>query len=481
MTPSHGRVGEEGDDVADRLLPAVVNISVSFSLPFDGRKVPAFGVQENTNSTDGANDDSVLLQSPYDHGRKMPSVRQVHASGSGFVIDPSGVIVTNHHVIEGAQQIDIIFQDGTELPARLVGYDSQIDLAVLQVTPRHKLAFIPWGRSDAARIGEPVLAVGSPMGLKGTVTAGIISSRGRDITHEMGCDDFIQTDAAINPGNSGGPLLNSRGEVIGINTLIYGGAGGGSVGLGFAIPSDDVSRLVEQIRRTGHTMRTWVGLGFSNLTRDMAETLEYRDADGHPGQGIIINCVHKNSPAEKAHLEVGDVLVALDGKPINSETFHRLVARHRPGDRIVVQVWRRAVLHKAVLTPVRWPGTAGLSYPAASLPAAYGAKQGLGLKIGPIDMVTRAEYDFPDTQRGVLVISVSEGGVAENKGLVEGNVILRVGQEAVDTPEAFLKQIARLREKKKDAVLLLIQDHQARQDKRELRWVLLRLGAAETG
>lgn len=501
---SGGGVPSGFADLSARLLPAVVNISVSAVIrpsdeDDDGQnpddqnpdnrnpggqnegsdknkdKKKNNGKGPDESSPDGPQVPGFPPGSPlqkffHDYGRthgKTPPERQVQALGSGFVIDPSGVIVTNNHVIDKAQQITVIFYDGTELPAKLVGRDSKIDLAVLQVTPRHPLAFVPWGQSDAARIGDWVLAIGNPLGLSGTVTAGIISSRKRNVEHGL-YDDFIQTDAAINRGNSGGPLFNTKGEVIGINTLIYGGAGGGSIGLGFAIPSDDARGLVEQMRRTGHVTRGWLGLKFQDVTRNIADALDYTDTDGNPGKGAIIADITKNGPAEKAHLEVGDIFVRINGDSVTGQTLPRLVASHQPGEKITALIWHKSALRKVTLALGHSPEEADPLPSDVHLPAhPVQVVQDFGLKIGVIDAESRTQYALSDAQRGVLVLRVFGGSLAANHGMAEGNVILQVGQMEVNTPDAFLKQIDRAREMKKDAILLLVQDDQG------LRWVPL--------
>lgn len=461
-------------DLTDRLLPAVVNISVSSAIrPQHDEPDGPDGASPNGPQTPHYQKGSPLDKFFHDymkHKRQDGAPeRQVQALGSGFIIDPSGVVVTNNHVIDKAQQVTVVLNDGTEMPARIVGRDSQVDLAVLQVKPSHPLPSVPLGHSDQARIGEWVLAIGNPFGLSGTVTAGIISSRKRNVEHGL-YDDFIQTDAAINRGNSGGPLFNARGEVIGINTLIYGGSGGDSIGIGFAIPSDDARGLIEQLRRNGYVNRGWLGVSFQDVTRTMADDLDFHGSDGQLGKGAILSNVKAGGPAAKAGLVVGDIVTAINGQAITGQTMPRLVAAHEPGTQITLDVWHRGKQKRVTLTLAKSPNAPD-PLPSDTHTPAHPSKTvgNIGLKVSVIDADARTQYMLSDSQRGVLVTRVFEDGTAAARGIVEGNVITQVGERDVNTPDAFQAALEQARDRKKAEVLLLVQDNDG------LRWVPLPL------
>lgn len=463
--------------LVERLLPAVVNISVSSVIHPD---------EQQPDGPDGSTP-SGPQSSPFPPGSPLEKffhdylhrrhadghpARQVQALGSGFIIDPSGVVVTNNHVIDNAQQVSVTLSDGTEYPARIVGRDSKEDLAVLQVKADRPLPSVPLGHSDDARIGDWVLAIGNPFGLSGTVTAGIISSRKRNVDHGL-YDDFIQTDAAINHGNSGGPLFNLKGEVIGINTLIYGGSGGDSIGIGFAIPSDDARGIINQLRQTGHVRRGWLGVRYQDVTRNMAEDLDFWKADvpgKERGTGAIVAEVSKDGPARKAGLQVGDILTALNGQPVTGQTLPRLVAGYQPGETVHFTFWRRGSYQTLDLTLGRNPDEKD-PLPSDTHPPEHPVKtlKELGVKLGVVDEAARTQYGLTDSQRGVLVMRVYEGSPAASRGLTEGNLVLQVGQQEVNTPEALQAALDRARELKRTDILLLVQDGEG------LRWVAVPL------
>ncbi|MCX8667642.1 Do family serine endopeptidase [Acetobacteraceae bacterium B3987] len=463
--------------LVERLLPAVVNISVSSVIhPDDHQPDGPDGSTPSGPQSSPFPPGSPLEKFFHDylhrrHGDGKPT-RQVQALGSGFIIDPSGVVVTNNHVIDNAQKVSVTLSDGTEYPARIVGRDSKEDLAVLQVKADRPLPSVPLGHSDEARIGDWVLAIGNPFGLSGTVTAGIISSRKRNVDHGL-YDDFIQTDAAINHGNSGGPLFNLKGEVIGINTLIYGGSGGDSIGIGFAIPSDDARGIINQLRQTGYVRRGWLGVRYQDVTRSMAEDLDFHKADAgkEQGTGAIVAEIDKDGPAQKAGLQVGDILTALNGQPVTGQTLPRLVAGYQPGEMVHFTLWRRGSYQNLDLTLGRNPEEKD-PLPSDTHPPEHPVKtlRELGVKLGVVDQTARTQYGLTDSQRGVLVMRVYDGSPAASRGLAEGNLILQVGQQEVNTPEVLQTALDRARELKKADILLLVQDGEG------LRWVAVPLG-----
>nr|WP_294914391.1 Do family serine endopeptidase [uncultured Neokomagataea sp.] len=457
-------------DLANRLLPSVVNVSISAVLKpdQDEEKGPDASPPAGPQVPKGA-PGSPLDKFLHDYTKRKSAPnrppRRVQGLGSGFIIDPSGIIVTNNHVVEGADQVVVTLHDGTEMPAKIVGRDSQEDLAVLSVKPDHPLPTVPLGHSDAARIGDWALAIGNPFGLNGTVTAGIISSRGRNVEHGL-YDDYIQTDAAINRGNSGGPLFNMAGEVIGINTLIYGGSGGGSIGLGFAIPSDDARGIIEQLRRDGHVSRGWLGLRFQDVTFDMAQDLDFHGADGKVGHGAIVSQVEPHGPAFAAGLQIGDVIMRVGARDVTGQTMPRVVAAYPPGTKLALTVWRKGTVQALSITLGKSPTPPDMP-PSDTHPPEH-AKEVvglLGLEVSAINAELRTQYALSDDQRGVLVDHVDSSGTAALRGISIGNVIVQVGQVQVNTPDALEAELNRVKELKKNEALLLVQDDDG------LRWV----------
>ena len=338
-------------DLAQSLLPAVVNVSSSMAAKAsaDAPEMPVFppgspfeqffkdfmnrhhggnGGNGGGGDDNGDNGDDDPGQGP-DMAPDQPSghPHRMQSLGSGFIIDPEGYVVTNNHVIEGADEITVTLQDNTTLKATLVGHDDRTDLALLKVQSDKPLPAVKFGDSDAARVGDWVLAIGNPFGLGGSVTAGIVSARGRDI-QQGPYDDFIQTDAAINKGNSGGPLFNMAGDVIGINTAIL-SPSGGSIGLGFAIPSGEARVVVDQLRQYHRARRGWLGVRIQQVTPDIAETLGLHGSDG-----ALVAGVNTGGPADRAHLQNGDVILTFNGQKLHEmRTLPRVVAE-TPIDRL---------------------------------------------------------------------------------------------------------------------------------------------------
>ncbi len=441
-------------DLAERLLPAVVNISTTTTLgPRDGLGIPEFAPGS---PFEEFFEDFFDRQWPGQRpGGPDAPPRRATALGSGFIIDPEGYIVTNFHVIEGADEITVTLHDDRTLPAEIVGRDDKTDIAVLKVNADGPLPFVSFGDSDAMRVGDWVLAIGNPFGLGGTVTAGIISARARDINAGP-YDDFIQTDAAINRGNSGGPMFNLAGEVIGINTAIY-SPSGGSIGIGFAVPSTLARNVVSQIIEFGETRRGWLGVRIQTVTPEIAESLGMERA-----HGALVAGVTPGGPADAAGLRPGDVVVEFDGRPIDEmRRLPRLVAETAVEKEVEVVVWRQGelVTVRVVLGQLELAEAGGL-LDEGSGPAPQAAEperlDQLGLTLAPLTAALREQYGLT-AESGVVITRVDPGSQAEEKGLVPGTVIVEVGQEPVDTVEDVERRIRAAREAGRRSVLLLVE------------------------
>jgi serine protease Do len=340
IVPTYAKAAPDSfADLAGKLLPAVVNISSTQDLqasrggPGAGPEVPMFppGSPFEQFFKDFLNRNKPGGQG--DKGAPAPE-RRMQSLGSGFIIDPSGLVVTNNHVIEGADEITVTLQDNTSLKAKVLGRDETGDIALLQVKTDKQLPAVQFGDSDAERVGDWVLAIGNPFGLGGTVTAGIVSARGRDI-HQGPYDDFIQTDAAINRGNSGGPLFNMDGQVIGMNTAIY-SPSGGSIGIGFSIPANLVKAVVTQLKDFGHPRRGWLGVRIQQVTPDIAESLGLHDASG-----AMVAGVNDGGPADKAKIHNGDIILKFNGQDVKEmRSLPRIVADSEVGKSVPVLLWR---------------------------------------------------------------------------------------------------------------------------------------------
>ncbi len=380
---------------------------------------------------------------------------QMQSLGSGFIIDPSGLIVTNNHVIDGAETMSVILADGTSLPAKLVGRDTVNDIALLRVHPDHPLTAVHFGPSRAARIGDWVLAIGNPYGLGGTVTAGIVSARGRDLDQD-GSSDYIQTDAAINRGNSGGPLFDMSGQVIGINTAIY-SPSGGSVGIGFAIPSDEVAAVVAQLRLYGKPRRGWMGVQVQNVTPDIAAALGMPDA-----VGAMVGFVAPGGPAARAHLQPGDVILGFDGRAVpDMKSFPRMVQDSGVGNAAVVDYWRAGHQDSATLTitdePAAPPAVPAPKPPPPPAPPAPASVAGLGLTLSDLTPSLQSKFNLPSDTKGVVITGVTPNSVAARQGLAAGDVIVELGGAPVGRIGDVLSRIAALRAARQNEVLLLVQ------------------------
>jgi serine protease Do len=393
------------------------------------------------------------------------------ALGSGFVIDPSGYIVTNNHVISGAEEITVRFHDDTELKAKLVGTDEKTDLALLKVESPKPIASLAWGDSDALRIGDWVLAIGNPFGLGGTVTAGIVSARNR-VLEQGNYDDYIQTDASINKGNSGGPLFNMSGEVIGVNTLIYSNNNGGSVGIGFAIPSGMAKNVIAQIREFGKPKRGWLGVRIQTVNDELAEGLRLPAT-----KGALVANVTPGGPAEKAGIKQGDVILKFDGKEVDAmRTLPRMVAETPISKKVDVIVIRQGkemtvqVVVGELTEAAEQASLPGDTAPTAPPAAKEGKIASLGLTLSELSDALRQKFTLAPDAKGVVVTKVEDNSAAAEKDLHEGDLIVEVDQQAVATPGDVETRVKEAKDRGYRVVtLLLFRDG-------DYQWVALRIG-----
>jgi serine protease Do len=380
--------------------------------------------------------------------------RRAQSLGSGFIIDASGLVVTNNHVIDGADEVSVTLQDNTTLKAEIVGRDESGDLALLKVKSDKPLPTVDFGDSSQSRVGDWVLAIGNPFGLGGTVTAGIVSARGRDI-HQGQYDDFIQTDAAINRGNSGGPLFNMDGQVIGINTAIF-SPSGGSIGIGFSIPSNMAKNIVSQLKAYGHPRRGWLGVKIQQVTPDIAESLGLKDASGAMIAGIT-----DGGPADKAKLRAGDIILKFDGQDVKEmHNLPRIVADAEVGKQVPVVLWREGKEVTLQTTLAERPADAQLaSADAGAKPDATQPTDitGLGLKVAPVSQDLKDKFQLGADQKGVVITDVAPNTAAADRGLKPGDVIMEVQQGEVGSPADIQKQVDAARKADRKFVLMLIQ------------------------
>ena len=432
-------------DLAERLMPAVVNISTSQT------------VQQRRSRGPGAPPFNDFFEEFFNQrrgGPSQPESRKVSSLGSGFVIDPKGIIITNNHVIEEADEITINFSDGTKLPAELIGRDPKTDLAVLKVESKKRLPFVPLGDSEKARVGDWVIAIGNPFGLGGSLSAGIISAINRDINAGP-YDSFIQTDAAINRGNSGGPLFNMQGEVIGVNSAII-SPSGGSVGIGFSIPSNLATSVIAQLRQYGETRRGWLGVRIQAVTDELAESLSLGEA-----RGALVSEVSPDGPADKGGVKVGDVIVTFDGKEVPTmRDLPRIVADTKIDKPVSVEVIRRGKSKKLSVVTGRLdePDLAkARENNDAPKQNANGEYMHSGLTLQNINPQSRRDFELGDNASGALVVDVDRSSAAFEAGIRVGDVIAEIDQQAVGSAKTAVEALTKAEKSGRKSVLIFVQ------------------------
>lgn len=454
-------------DLAERLLPAVVNISTTQVVEQQGPGGQPGG-PEMPEFPPGSPFKDFFKDFFDKQQRGNPNrPRRAQSLGSGFIIDKAGIVVTNNHVIADADQIKVRLQDETVFEAKLLGRDPKTDIAVLQIDPGDtELTAVKFGDSSILRVGDWVVAIGNPFGLGGTVTAGIVSARGRDIGQGP-YDDFIQTDASINKGNSGGPLFNLDGEVIGINTAIF-SQSGGSVGIGFAVASRLANPVVGQLKEFGHTKRGWLGVRIQGVSDEIAESLGLSDATG-----ALVASVTKDGPAEAAGIKAGDVILTFDGKTVETmRRLPRIVAETRIGIDVPVEIWRdgEKVTVNAKIGELEKAEKAQLLPASKTMPedSDKGRVEELGLALSKITSPLSTQYSLDEKTKGVVITGVDGDGAAAEKGLREGDVVVEVGQQEVSSPDEVAQRVNEAKKQGRKSVLFLI-DRQG-----EMRFVALR-------
>ena len=470
--PASARGPDGIADVAERVIDAVVNISTSQNvasrnqggggggampnLPNDPQLDELFRDFFNRRGQQGDNQN---------RGGNTP--RRVNSLGSGFIIDSAGIVVTNNHVIADADEITVILNDGSRIKAELIGKDQKTDLALLRIKTDKQHRSVKFGNSDSLRLGEWVIAIGNPFSLGGTVTAGTVSARNRDINSGP-YDNYIQTDAAINRGNSGGPLFNLDGEVVGVNTAII-SPSGGSIGIGFAVPSKTALAVIDQLKNFGETRRGWLGVRIQQVTDEIAESLGIK-----PARGALVAGVDEKGPAKPAGIEPGDVIVKFDGQDIKEMRDLPRVVADTPVDKDVpVLVIRKGKEETKTVTLGRLEDgekQAALTTPQNTPEVKPVIKKTLGLELSNMSDDLRKKYKIKDTVKGIVILGIDAGSPAADKRLNPGDTIVEIAQEAVASADDFQAKIDKLKKDGRRSALLLVASAEG-----ELRFVALAL------
>jgi len=443
-------------DLVEKLSPAVVNISTTQKVkrprfrglppgsPFEEFFDEFFNRRRQGRDRDSEDEDSDNEQQ-----------QRLYSLGSGFIIDPAGYIVTNNHVVQGAETITVRMKDGEEYEAKLVGRDAEVDVALLKIEADKPLPYVQWGDSDSARVGDWVLAIGNPFGLGGTVTAGIISARHRQGLTNSPYEDYLQTDASINRGNSGGPMFNLDGKVIGINTMIF-SPSGGNIGIGFAIPSNIARKVIAQLKEYGYARRGYIGVVIQSVDKVTAEAMGLDSP-----KGALVAEVSPGGPADKAGIKPGDVIVAFNGKEVeDNDDLVRAVSDAGIGVKVSVDVLRDGKRLTLQLTTTERPKSLVLgereeedkAVPSPEAPKSVART--LGVRLSNLTPAMRARFDIPDSVKGVIVTRVSQR--AAMRDVRPGDIITEVSGTRVDSVTDVANAVAALEKEGRKAVLLRI-------------------------
>tara|TARA_B100001250_G_scaffold379590_1_gene370388 strand:+ start:464 stop:1870 length:1407 start_codon:yes stop_codon:yes gene_type:complete len=426
-------------DLAERLMPSVVNIATTTTITTTTNPFP-FEFPPGSPFEDMFRDFGT------------PQERKTSALGSGFIIDEKGIVVTNNHVIQGAEDIFVRVEGGEDFKAKVIGADSEMDLAVLQIESDQKFKIVEFGNSDKARIGDWVIAIGNPMGLSGTVTSGIISAKNRDIRMNR-YEDFIQTDASINVGNSGGPLFNMNGEVIGINTAILGQSG--SIGIGFAIPSNSAKKVINQLIEFGETKRGWLGVRIQTVSKEIAE-VEKLDRP----RGALVASVADKSPSEKAGIKAGDIILEFDGKLINEMTeLPKIVAETEVGKKVKLKVWRnkREITKDIILGRLETSDDFKAKGKVTEKPKEEKI-EGLKISVRLLNKNDVKERELPKGTSGVVITKIEDDSPINN--LKVNDIIVEAQKKKINTIDDLKNIIIRVLKSSEKTLLIAIYNNQ---------------------
>jgi serine protease Do len=462
-----GEATHDFADLAAKVTPAVVNVAVTMKADTGDEDT-----KMSDNGNDGSGSDSrgrspqsqmeeFMRQFAERFGqqgqmKKVPHPKQ-QAVGTGFIVDPSGIIVTNNHVAAGAEKITVTLADGRKFPAKLLGADAKTDLAVLQVKADKPLPYVEFGDTSKVRVGQSVMAVGNPFGLGGTVTTGIVSARGRDIQSGP-FDDYIQTDAAINRGNSGGPLFDMDGKVIGINTAIFSPTGG-SIGLGFAIPASLAQPVVTQLKEHGRVERGLLGVQIQSVTDEIASSLSLGSASG-----AMVAQVEPDSAAMKAGIRSGDIIKSVDGKSIATiRDLTRTIGAAEPGSTVKIGLVRDG---KEMSLPAKLGDSDSKAVQQAKADTSESQKSkepnSFGVSLAPLSPEARQQLGLTDDVKGALIAGVETGSPAEDQGLRTGDVLQQVGREQVTTPQEAVTQLKEAKKANKPVLMKVFREGMTR-------------------
>lgn len=437
-------------DLAKKMLPAVVNISTTQETPAEPGTLPGMppGAQEEPAPGDAPTDE--FLREFFKGNPEAVPAPETNALGSGFIIDPDGYVVTNNHVVEAAKEIKLILADGRQFKAKRIGTDPATDLALLKVDAKEPLPYLHWGSSEKVEIGDWVVAIGNPFGLGGSITAGLLSGRSRDIQAGP-YDDFLQTDAAINRGHSGGPLFDAEGNVIGVNTAIL-SPNGGSIGIAFAIPASTARPVIAQLRERGSVRRGQLGVQIQPVTDEIAKAIGLENT-----KGALVASVTKGSPAEKAGLEAGDVILRYDGQAIDTmRALPRQVANTTIGKTVDVTVWRDDRKVDRNVTIAEQKPADVVDAPDKSKAPAVEEKPTLGMRLEPLDESLKLQLGLEKNASGVLVTSVKPESAAAAQGIEAGDIISEVNKKPVSSPSHVEECVTEAKKQGRPAALLRI-------------------------